>query len=47
MLAHVVIRLEMTAETKSTDNKNQVGNRMTQVGNKGGHRLEIKEAQSS
>ena len=40
----MVIRLEMTAETKSQDNKNQVGNRRTQVGNKGGRRLETKEA---
>ena len=38
MLAHMVIRLEMTVETKSQDNKNQVRNRGTQVGNKGGPR---------
>ena len=40
----MVIMLEITAETKSQDNKNQVGNTRTQVGNKGGLRLETKEA---
>ena len=39
----MVIMLEITAETKSQDNKNQVGNRRSQNGNKGGHRLRTKE----
>ena len=37
----------MTAETKSQDNKNKVGNRRSQAGNKGGRRLKTKEAKSS
>ena len=37
----------MTAETKPEDNKNKVGNRMSQAGNKGGRRLETKEEKSS
>ena len=40
----MVIRQEMTAETKSQDNKNKVGKRKSQVGNKGGHRLKNKRA---
>ena len=47
------IVLEIKAETKSQDNKNQVGNKRSQVGNrryqagnKGGRRLETKEAKS-
>ena len=40
----MVIMLEITAETKSQDNKNQVGNKRSLVGNKGGHRLETKQA---
>ena len=43
----MVIKLEMTTETKPEENKNKVGNRWSQVGNKGGHRLETKEANSS
>ena len=43
----MVIMLEITAETKSQDNKNQVGNKRSQVGNKGGRRLETKETKSS
>ena len=46
MLSHMVIWLEMIGETKSQDNKNQVGKRRTQVGNKGGRSLETKEAKS-
>ena len=42
----MVIMLEITAETKSQDNKNQVGNKRLQVGNKGGRRLETKETKS-
>ena len=34
----------MTAETKTEDNKNKVGNRRSQVGNKGGYKLETKQA---
>ena len=41
------IMLEIKAETKSQDNKNQVGNKRSQVGNKGGRRLETKETKSS
>ena len=44
MLAHMVIRLEMTAETKSQDNKNKVENRRSQAGTKGGCCLETKGA---
>ena len=43
----MVIRLETAAETKPEDNKNKVGNRRSQVGNKGGRRLKTKEAKSS
>ena len=43
----MVIKLESTAKTKSQDNKNQFGNKRSQVGNKGGSRLETKEAKSS
>ena len=39
--------LEITAETKSQDNKNQVGNKRSQIGNKGDRRLETKETKSS
>ena len=41
------IMLEIKAETKSQDNKNQVGNKRLQVGNKGGRRLETKKTKSS
>ena len=37
----------MTAETKTEDIKNKVGNRRSQAGNKGGRRLETKETKSS
>ena len=40
----MVIKLEMTTETKPEENKNKVGNRWSQVANKGGRKLKTKEA---